>query len=82
MDSLTLLSFGVLQSIGVGLSAWALVKIVAVLERLAKLEGKFDGIPLEQISNNRHRVENLEKAVDRLELRLTSIEGRCNKFHQ
>ena len=64
---------GCLQVIGIGLGAWVLATMVKVLERLAQLEAKFDEFPIKQISNNRHRIEQLERAVDRVQLKCQTV---------
>lgn len=73
IDGLQLL-VGLLQLICVGLSTWVLLKLVSVLERLAVLESKFDAFPVEQISKNRHRIENLERFNERVDARLLALE--------
>ena len=82
MEEFAPYAFDLLQIIGTGLTAWVLVAIVAVRERVVKMEVKLDTIPLEQIAHNRHRIENLEKAVDRVDMRMTSMEKRCSFLHK
>ena len=65
---------GTLQLIGISLTGWALLTLVKVLQRIASLEGKFDAFPVQQIANNRHRVEQLEKHQEIVDHRLTGLE--------
>lgn len=83
---LTLL--GLIEVIIAGLLGWLCLKMVEVLERLNKMEGKFDSFPVSQIQNNRHRIEGLERHMEGVEIRLSSLEkvvdalkSFCNTKH-
>jgi len=73
---------GLLQVIAIGLTSWALLTLVRVLERLAKIEGKVDEFPLAQVASNRHRIENIERAMDLHTEQIANIRQRCAEFHQ
>lgn len=83
---LTLL--GLIEIIIAGLMGWLCLKMVEVLERLNKMEGKFDSFPISQIQNNRHRIEGLERHMEGLEIRHNALEKVvdavktfCNQKH-
>lgn len=73
----TLFLLGVLQVVTVGLSAWVLLRIVDILQRITKMESKFDSLPIARIDNNRHRIENLERTMDGVQMRVSNIEKIC-----
>lgn len=72
---------GALQLIAIGLIGWALLKIIELLDRVGHLEGKFDAFPMQQVSHNRHRIEQLEKQNETMVMRLSRIERVCEKHH-
>lgn len=76
MDAEQIIIFlvGTLQVIGIGLMAWILKTIIALIQRIAVLEGKFDAFPIAQIANNRHRIEQLEKHQELVDHKIGSIE--------
>lgn len=71
-----------LQGIGIGLTSWALLTLVKVLERLAKIEAKVDEFPLSQISSNRHRIEGLERGMDLHTEQIANIRAKCIEMHR
>jgi len=79
---------GTLQLITIGLIGWTLSTLVKLLQRMSNLEGKFDAFPIQQINNNRHRIEQLERHEETVLLRLTAVERAveavkvfCGKNH-
>ena len=76
------LLIGLLQVIGIGLTAWALLTLVQVLERLAKLEAKFDEFPVQLIYNNRHRIEQAERMLELHTEQISNIRTRCAELHR
>lgn len=67
---------GTLQLIALSMHTWVAMKIIELLQRTSILEGKFDAFPIQQIYNNRHRVENLEKEVGGMGIRIEHLEKR------
>ena len=76
-DESTLVYFllGLLQVIIIGLNSWLLLTMVKVVQRLAAMETKFDAFPIQQINNNRHRIEQLERHQELVDHRMGVIEG-------
>ena len=88
IEHIVVLLIGTLQLITIGLTGWVLSTVVKMLQRLATMEGKFDAFPIQQIANNRHRVEQLEKHQELVDHKLTSLERAmeavktfCGKQH-
>lgn len=77
-EHLILLLIGTLQVIAIGLISWTLNTIVKMLQRMSNLEGKFDAFPIQQINNNRHRLEGLERHQETVLIRLTTLEQVVN----
>jgi len=65
---------GLIQVITLTVSGWALLKIIDIGEKQAEMNGKFDTFPIQQISNNRHRIEGLEKHIEIIDLKLSNVE--------
>ena len=87
-ENLILFLLGTLQLIAIGISTWTLTTVIRLLQRTAMLEGKFDSFPHQQIANNRHRIEQLEKHQETVLLRMSTVEkvidsvrAFCNKNH-
>jgi len=80
-QSLVFVLVGFLQIIAIGLIGWALLKIIELLDRVGHLEGKFDAFPMQQVTHNRHRIEQLERQSETTILRVNRIEKVCEKHH-
>jgi len=80
-EQLVYFLLGILQLVGIGLTSWALLTLVRVLERLAKMDTKIDAFPLSQIQSNRHRIENLERSTDLHTEQIANLRARCQELH-
>jgi hypothetical protein len=82
MDTQMIIWFliGTINTVTLAVLGWVLLTLIKVLQRLASLEGKFDAFPIQQIANNRHRIEQLEKHQELADHKIGLLERGFEKF--
>ena len=71
-----------LQIISLAFGKWIHSTLIELITGNAKLSEQFTNIPVAEIANNRHKIANLDKAMDQITARVAHVEVRCSHFHK